>query len=211
MGYCEPADLYSFGLPRGVVSNPGRLAGSAASVTSSIVLDAHGFASGDPVSFRAEAGGALPAPLVSGTTYYAVPVSEHEFRVASSAGGTALSFSTSGNRVVVVAPLPISPAIEWASRRIDESLPAHVVPLEKPYPEVVVMTCAELAAGKLLSMTGKASKSLTLMVDDARKVLARWAKGVPVRGSAVETRANKAVSASAGYTDSFGWRGWGRW
>ena len=41
-----------------------------------VTLDEHAFATNDPLTFRAQAGGSLPAPLVEGTTYYAIEVDD---------------------------------------------------------------------------------------------------------------------------------------
>jgi hypothetical protein len=182
---------------------------SASASANTIALDVHGFDEGDPVSFRAEAGGSLPAPLVEGTTYYAVPAGDNAFSVAATAGGAAIDLTTAGALYIVIAPLPIAPAIAWASRVIDDMLPAHIVPLTEPVPEIVRMTAAELAAGKLASRGGFASKSLTEIVDLARKRLERWAQGIPIRGENAPEPAGLAVSATAPYRDVRGWQRFG--
>lgn len=214
MGYCAESDLYDFGVPRGGIPNPGRLAAEppASASTNAIELDGHGFTLNDPVSFRAEAGGSLPAPLVASTTYYAIPAGDSYFRVAAAPDGAAIDITTAGSGVVVLTPLPIAEAIEYASALIDDMLPAHAVPLEAPYPPIVVMTCAELAATKLAVRSGSASVSLSGTADVARKRLERWAQGVPLRGANTsgQTPANLARSAvaptldSRGYTQFFG-------
>lgn len=207
--YCAPADLYSFGLSRGALPNPGRLVSSVDTASDTLVLDVHGFDTNDEVQFRAEAGGSLPAPLVAGTTYFAISISDSTFKVAATSGGAAIDLTTAGESIVVIAPLPVLAAIAWASRIIDDMLPVHLIPLEAPYPEIVTMTCAELAAGKLLSLRGAASKPLADMVDVAHKRLERWSKGAPIRGENAPAPANKAVSASASASDPRGWRTWG--
>lgn len=209
MAYADPADLYQYGLPRGALRSGGRLAGSVSAADDSIELDGHGFADDDPVSFRAESGGTLPAPLAEGVEYRAIALDASFFRVAATAGGAAIDLTTSGSGVVVIAPLPIAGALDWASRVIDDMLPAHVVPLSAPYPEIVRMTCAELAAGKLLTLTGQASKSLAEMVDFAQRRLARWAKGVPVRGTNAPAPASLAQGATLPYYDARGWARYG--
>lgn len=209
MDYCAAADLYSFGLPRGALPNPGRLVASVDASANTIALDVHGFSLDDLVSFRAEAGGTLPAPLVAGTSYYAVPSGDNAFAVSATSGGSAVDFTTSGSRIVVIAPLGFASAISWASRLIDDMLPAHVVPIEETIPEIVRMTCAELAAGKMLSLAGNVSKSLAEIVDQARKRLERWAKGVPLRGDNVPVAAGLSVSASVPYRDPRGWNRFG--
>lgn len=211
--YCEEKDLWDFGVPRGSIPNAGRLAAEppASASTDRIELDGHGFASGDPVSFRAEGGGSLPAPLVAGTIYYALPYSEGYFQVSATAGGAAIDLTTAGEGVVVLTPLPIDAAIEFASALIDDMIPSHAVPLTAPYPPIITMTCAELAAAKLAARSGAASVSLTGTADAARKRLERWAQGVPVRGTgaSAQTPTNLAQSAVAPALDVRGYTRWG--
>jgi hypothetical protein len=207
--YCSPSDLYAFGIARGAVPNPGRVVDSANATANTITLDVHGFVLNDPVSFRAEAGGTLPAPLVAGSTYYAIPVTESAFSVATAEDGAAVDLSSAGENFVVIAPLPIDASIAWASRLIDDMLPAHVVPIEEPIPEIVRMTAAELAAHKLLSTTGAVSTSLTMVADHARKRLERWAAGIPIRGTNAPTPTNLAAAAAVPYVDSRGWNRYG--
>lgn len=207
--YCATADLYDFGLPRGAIRNPGRLAGTVSIVANSIELEGHGFGADSSVSFRAEASGSLPSPLISGTAYFALPLDDDHFSVATSAGGAAVDLTTIGSRIVVIAPLPITSAIEYASALIDDMLPAHVVPLTSPYPPVVRVTCAELAAGKLSYFSGGVSKSLTELLDLARKRMERWAKGVPIRGTNAPKAASLSTVAVAPHEDSRGWSRYG--
>lgn len=207
--YCEPQDLFAYGLARGALSNVGRLAGSVSTATSAIELDGHGFAIDNPLTLRAEGGGSMPAPLQTVTTYYAIPVNDSAFRVAAAPGGAFIPLTTTGARVIVVAPLPVLSAISFASRIIDDMLPAAVVPLVAPYPEVIVMTTAELAIWKLSTFTGNASGSITQMVDFAQKRIARWASGVPIRGNNAPAPAGLSVSASMARSDRRGWSRFG--
>jgi hypothetical protein len=197
MPYCTRADLYSFGLPRGALRNPGRPADASSAADDTITIDVHGFALDDLVSFRPEGGGRLPAPLVAGIDYFAIPVTESRFSVSATQGGAAIDLTTDGARFVVIAPLKFDEAITFGAAIIDDQLPAHCVPLIAPYPPIIVMTNAELAIGKLLN--GSATASLAAMVDAATQRLARWAKGQPLRGTNTDkqTRANVAVSGNA--------------
>jgi hypothetical protein len=207
--YAEPSDLYAYGLQRGGVQNAGRLVASVNTTANTLTLDVHGFALNDPIRFRADAGGTLPAPLVEGTDYFAIPVGESTFSVAAAADGSAIDISAAGSRTLVIAPLPIESALNWASRLIDDMLAGHPVPLEAPIPEIVRMTCAELAAGKLQALRGVSSVSLTAMIDGAQKRLARWALGVPVRGEGAQQPAQLSASASVPYSDARGWNRFG--
>ena len=210
--YATPADLVKFGMPRGAVPNPGRLLGAVSVSASTLIQDVHGLAEDDAFYLATRAGGTLPAPLVADVKYYAKVVDESRFQARATAGGSAITLTASGDpeRVLVVVPLDPLAWIQWASRVIDDMLPAHVVPLVAPYPELVVMTCAELAIGKGCGFGGSSSKTLSQVVDYAQKRLARWATGVPVRpGDDTQNPANLAVSAAAPYRDVRGWNRYG--
>lgn len=209
MDYCVQADLYSFGLPRGAMPNPARLAASVSVSLNAINLDQHGFALNDPITLRAEGGGSLPAPLLEATKYYVIPITDSAFSVAAAADGAAIDLTTTGARVLVIAQSPIAAAIRWASRVIDQSLPAHLVPLTAPIHELVVMTCAELAAAKALGLSGGASKSLADMTAATAARIEKWARGQPLRGDNRPPPANVATSASVPYRDSRGWNKFG--
>lgn len=206
--YATLADLFTYGLPRGALTNAAQLV-TANATTNAFTLDVHGLSEGTALSFRFDADGSMPAPLVAGTEYYALPVNEYTFRVSATPGGAAIDLTTAGEFVLMIVPLPIAGALEWASLIIEQNLPAHAVPLAEPYHELIVATTAELAIGKLL--TGSESKSLALLVAEASKRVATWGKGVPLRGDNKPPAADAAgvtQSASVPYCDS---RGWGRY
>lgn len=212
--YCTTADLYANGLPRGALANPGRLVanGAGANVTTNAIpLDQHGLSLNDPLTVRAETanGGSLPAPLAANVTYYAIPLNDGAFSVAAAPNGSAIDLTTPGARILVITPIPYAAAITFGTVLIDDMLPAHLVPLVAPYPPIVVITCAELAIGKLMQGTGSGSKSIGEMVDAARKRLADWARGRPLRGENVPPPANVGVSATTPYVDARGWSRFG--
>lgn len=207
MNLCDVADLYAYGLPRGSISNPGRLIDRADVGTEALTLDMHGFISGDPVTFRAEDGGSLPEPLAEGVTYYAIPVDDHRFRVSETTGGSAVNLTTAGERFIVVARFPAETAIAWASAIVLDSLPAHVLPIDpSAIPPIVRMTAAELAVWKLQGMHSPTGRTIGEAFDFAQKRLARWAKGAPVRGEASPPRAQRSAAATVPYIDRTGWR-----
>lgn len=211
MGYCVRSDLYSFGLPRGTIPNPGRLVLSVDAAANTMTLGDHEFATGDPLVFRAEMGGSMPAPLIAGTRYYARAVTDGAFQVSATIGGAAIDLTTAGAEVLVSSPLPIEESIEWGAEVINQALVGHAVPLTAPYPPMVVMANAELAAGKLGLFSGGTSKSLTDMMARSTAQLQAWAKGVVLRGenTAPTERTNLAASASVPYSDSRGWSRFG--
>jgi hypothetical protein len=227
--YCQASDLYAFGLPRGAVPNAGRLLSAVSVSANELVQDVHGLAEDDAFSLRVEAGGAMPGGLVAGTTYYAHPLDESRFQARATPGGSAIDITSAGDaeRVLVIVPLNIPAWIRFASRLIDDMLPAHVVPLVKvdaagkredeagynattgAYPEIITITCAELAAGKGLGFGGNSSRTLGKAIDDARKRIERWGSGIPVRSAPAQTPANLAISATVPYRDARGWNEFG--
>ncbi len=224
LSYCAASDLYTFGVPRGATPNPGRVLASAASNV--CTLDVHGFETGDAILFRPAGDGVMPAGLSAGTTYYAQAETEHTFKVRATAGGSAITFTDADDPLMVIAPLDREAAIAWASRVIDDMSAGQAVPFDDAalypdgVPEIIRMTAAELAAGKLLASagassasiaprTGAASRSLSEVVDAAVKRVERWAKGLPVRGTPADTRAQTAAVAVAPYVDRRGWSRFG--
>jgi len=210
--YATRADLYRYGLPRGMLANPGRLCASALAATDAFELDGHGLETADPIIFRAEAGGTLPAPLVAGTTYYTIRINEQFFKAGASAiaaaAGTAIDLTVDGVSVVVASMLPIDEVLEFYSRFVDPFLPAHLVPLTSPYPITVTALVAELSAKKLLLIAGQSSASMTELEIAAKAQLERWAKGVPLRDARATASTNTAYSESV-TADPRGWGGGG--
>lgn len=198
MAYCTASDLYLFGLPKGSLAVSGRLVEAANASNNTIELDAHGFAADDVVQFRAAGGGSLPSPIVEGTSYYVIVVSDWRFSVALTAGGSAIDLTTSGSTFLVLQAPATAQAIAKAERMIDDMLPAHVVPVAEPVPDIVRMTCAELAASDLLAQLGASSVSLTAVYDAARKRLERWARNVPIRGTNAPQSAQRAAYSATG-------------
>jgi hypothetical protein len=195
--YAVRADVYKYGLPRGVLANPGRLCASAVASTNAFELDLHGFETDDDILFRAEAGGTLPAPIVAAQTYKAIRVSETLFKAAATAGGSAIDLTTDGEAVVVATPLPFDDVLEFYSRFADAFLPAHLVPLTPPYPVTVVALVSELSAKKLLLLSGQSSVNLGEAELAAKAQLERWASGIPLRDSHATSGASIAYSEAA--------------
>lgn len=203
--YASREDLYRYGLPRGLLANPAQSLGSVSSSTDVMTLDGHGFETGTPLLFRAEEGGSLPSPLVAGTTYYAIRLTDSTFQASATSGGAALNLTTDGQFVMVSTSLDstIDAELERYSRLVDSYLPAHAVPLESPFPSVVVGIVAELAAASLLAIRGQASALVQGKAEQTRKELARLLKGVPLRDSRATAPTNLAIAAS-----SSSGRGW---
>ena len=98
--------------------------------------------------------------------------------------------------------------IRGVSAWIDDTLPAHVVPLPEPCPEVVRMTCAELVVWKMLARSGGASETFSEVSKEARIRLEKWARNVPIRGSNAPVAAGLST-ASVARTDARGWTKYG--
>lgn len=192
--YCDEADLYEFGVPRGGFPNPARPV-TVATGSEILSLEGHGFRDDSELVFRAEAGGGMPSPLAAGTTYYAKVLTLDTFQVAAATGGAAINITTAGSNVLVSTPLPALQAIAWASEVIDNMLQGNVTPLD-PVPQIVRATCADLAAARLLQLTGGGTIDLAAKLQQTNANLAMWRKGSPLVG-VTGKQAQLAVTASA--------------
>lgn len=204
MPYADASGL-SLPLASGVLSNPGRPVDVDATLDL-FVLDVHGLTTGDPVELRAEgSAGAMPGGLTEGTTYYAIVLSQSRFQVSATVGGAAIDLSSAGANVLASFPLPVDAALTWASRIIDENLPAHVVPLAAES-ETVRMVCLQLAAGYLANRGGTQSDALAEVVATGVKLLDKWAKHIPVRD--VDAPASLSIG-TGGTATTCAWRRYG--
>lgn len=179
--YATQGDVYKYGLPRGALGNPGRLVESSLASTSTITLFEHGLETGDALTTRAADGGILSAPLVAGTIYYAIRLTDSTFQLAATPTGPAITLTTDGVEMFVAVDLPWDALLERYSRFVDGFVPAHAVPLAAPYPITVVAVVAELVAKKAQILSGVRSGSMDEAEASAAAQLKRWAAGVPVR------------------------------
>lgn len=207
--YCTLPDVVPF-LPAGGLPNPARAATASAS-GDYVECDGHQLADGDTVTFRAYDGGSLPGGLSEGTTYYVTVTSTSRFQVSTSSGGAVVNLTSAGVDFVFVAELPWAKWIDEAARDCDGIVAAycgsHVVPVIEPYPRVLVLANAELAAARGLKSTGGAAIDYSAALEAVQKRLAPWAKSLPLRGEARSNTypANLAITASAGAVDPRGW------
>jgi hypothetical protein len=213
MGYCTEADVYRQ-VPPGALPNPGRLISAVSTSAETLALSGHGLSDDDEVTFRADAGGSLPSPLVAGTTYYAKVVSDALFQVATSAGGAAVNITTAGSNIICVRALPVSEWIEAASAELDQVLPAHVVPVDVDarvdvslVPRPLREHAAKKAALQGLIYVGGSTLDIERMIQASQSMLDRWARGVPVVGTNAPARGNLAVRSSTTSADPRGWDG----
>lgn len=63
--------------------------------TNIFTISAHGFSNGDEIKLE-NSGGALPAPLVAGTSYFVRDVTTNTFKLAATLGGSAIDITTNG-------------------------------------------------------------------------------------------------------------------
>lgn len=196
------ADLYEHGLPPGI-SFTSRLVESANATADTIEVNGHNIGLNKPVQFTVDDGGALPAPLVVDTVYYAKPVagSDSLLQVAASEDVAAINLTTTGTapfRIVRSISGVIEAAIAHWSMVVCRKLIGHVVPPEPPYPvELVGMVC-KLSIRTVLRATR--AGGFQQLIDEADKVeqfLAEIsANGSTLRDDAATEGANIATGAS---------------
>lgn len=200
--YAERRDLYKYGLPRGTLGANARELGAVTASTDVLELGEHGFENDDEVLFRAIEGGTLAAPLVAGTTYFAIRLNDATFKVAATAGGAPINLTTDGSTMMVAAPLPFDEVLEFYSRFVDGAVP-HLVPFTAPVPIIVRATVAKLSAKELQRLSGQTSVSMAAAEAEARTLLESWGKGQPVRDARATEPANLAITATD--TRDSGW------
>jgi hypothetical protein len=206
-GYCTRADVLA-ALPSGGLPNPAREV--TADATSDVfVCEGHGLTDGAEVTFRTltDVPSSVPTGITEGTTYYAIVVSTARFKVSATPSGSAVDLTTVGENFLFRSELPWAEWIEKGARDCDSFLPAHVVPVVAPYPQVLVTANAEVSALRGLRATGGAEIDLSAKLEQISVLLARWAKTIPLRGAAqsVTSPVNLAITSTAGAADPRGW------
>lgn len=195
-------------LPIGGIPSASGLVASCLAGTDVITYDGHGFETDDPLTVRAVDGGTLSAPLVAGTTYYAIRLTASTLQLAEEAGGAAINITSDGASVVIIRDPDFDYWIGYYSRWADTSLPAHLVPMGRtdPVPSIVEGIVADLVAKRMFNVGGQASETLKEMEIASAAQLARFATGMPVRDANATASANLAVSSTLGRAaDPRGW------
>lgn len=205
--YAVRKDVYRYGLARGTLGAAGRQVDSCLASTDTITLDGHGFETDDELVLRAIEGGTLSAPLVAGTSYYAIRLNDSTFKLAATPTGSAINITTDGDGMNVAIALPFEDVLEFYSRFVDGVLPAHAVPLTAPYPVTIVALVAELAAKRLQILAGHSSASMTEIELSAKAQLERWSAGIPIRDVRITT-ASTNVTLTDTLATSGDARGW---
>jgi len=202
---CSISDVFTW-IPRGTVQNAARLIASIATGTEIVTVDGHGLETDDAITFRAEAGGTMPAPLVAGTTYYAIRLGDGTFQVAAAAGGSPIDITTAGSNVVMIIALPWTRWIAQASGEVEDIARAHVVPFVAPIHEVVRTYTAGLVAERALTWSGVAfPPGFTDRLNRAYLNFDRWSKGANLRGTSAPTATNLTVCTTGTRLDPRGW------
>lgn len=203
--YATRADVYKYGLARGFIANSARLCASVLAATDVFELDDHGLSLNDEIVMRPESGGNLPAPLVAGVSYFAIPQNDQTFKVAAVKDGAPIDLTTDGASVVIGTPLPYDAVLEFWSRFVDGYLPAHFVPLVAPYPPIIVGIVAKLAAKDLSIIAGQTSQSMTEEKLDAKAQVERWGESKSIRDARATHAADVAVTDDGSFIDPRGW------
>jgi hypothetical protein len=195
--YATKQDLFKYALARGSLASMGRLADAVTASTDIFELDEHGYVTDDLITVRAAEGGTLPAPLVEGTTYYVIRLTDATFKVSATAAGAAINLTTDGQSVVVVGNLPFDDILAADTAWINQCIPEAPEAAEDfqtttgSYPLVLIDTNCQLSAARLMTMTGARSELLDEARAAARETLIEWRAGLPVRG--VTGSINKAI------------------
>lgn len=205
--YCSRADVTAR-LPPGTVVSPAGMLASCLASTDVLTYDGHGLETDDEVTVRAASAGTLSAPLVAGTVYYAIRLTNSTFKLAASAGGAALNITSDGVEMVVTREPKFDDVIEFVSRWADTFLPAHVVPLTAPIHPLVRGVVADVSAKRILNANGQDSAAVTAAELAGKAILERFAAGMPLRGGTAQTPSNLAITATSVSSGSDP-RGWG--
>ncbi len=205
--YCSRADVNKR-LPLGSITSPAGIVASVSATTNVIEFDGHGLETDDEVTVRAIEGGSLPSPLAAGTTYYAIRLTNATLKLASAAAGAAIDLTTAGDEMFIAREPSFDDDIEFVSRWADGLLPGHLVPLESPIHPLVKGVVADIVAKRVLNANGKESAVVTAAELAGKAILERYAAGLPLRGAAVTSSANLAVTVTlAAAADPRGWFG----
>ena len=193
--YCSRGDVTAR-LPPGTVVSPAGMLASCLASTDVLTYDGHGLETDDEVTVRAASAGTLSAPLVAGTVYYAIRLTNSTFKLAASAGGAALNITSDGVEMVVTREPKFDDVIEFVSRWADTFLPAHVVPLTAPIHPLVRGVVADVSAKRILNANGQDSAAVTAAELAGKAILERHAAGMPLRGGA-QVPSNLAITATS--------------
>lgn len=207
---CTHEDVFRYGLPRGAVSQPGRVLSGVNVADNYLELGSHNLQLDTPVALHAPDGGRVPAPIPEATTLFAIPVYEDRLRLAlvrSDAPGYApivLADVGAGRVLLSVSLLPQLDAFigfysQWAITNTPGNGPftgvdANAAPADVP--DELRMLVAVRAGAAFLRAVGK---SIPTVFEQEAQLLRDWARmqrGVSMRTDS--TRTNNARGATPG-------------
>jgi hypothetical protein len=205
--YCSRSDV-ARRLPPGALTSSAGLVASSLAASNAITYDGHGLETDDPVTVRVAGNGVLPVPLVEGVTYYARRLTNATLELAATVGGVAINLTSDGTSVIIARDPDFDGLIEFYSRWVDGFFLAHMVPFTAPIPAIVKGLVADLAAKRLLNISGQDSDAVNAAELAAKAQLERFATGIPTRdATATLPAANLAITSSLSATSDP--RGWG--
>ena len=206
--YCSRADV-NRRLPPGTLVSPAGMVASSLASTDVLTYDGHGLETDTEVTVRAADAGTLPGGLSEGTVYYAIRLTNSTFKLAASAGGSAINLTSNGTSVVVVREPPYDKIIEEVSDWANAFFPAHVIPLTEPIPPRVRAAVADVVVDRLLKASHQDSAVAKAAAVEAEKILERFASGIPMRSDVARASTNLAITSTAASSTSSDPRGWG--
>lgn len=177
MGYASRDHVYTLALSaeafvrRARPVDPVNVDGTSGTIR----LEAHGLTGNDALTFEVTSGGTLPTGISAFTVYYPIVVSQDLFKVATSQGGTPLTFGSVGKgwSIKVDQGRRLDRHIAEASAWVDQHMTAHAPPLVPDsvtygtdlYPLQVVGLVARRAARNFVTSTVFESDQYRFAVD----------------------------------------------
>lgn len=214
--YCTRDDALAW-VTQGAVTNPRRVIAAVNTDTDTLALDDHRLKTGYEAQLWLPRNGAgeMAEPLIEGTVYYAIRLSDSTFQIAATpadaAAGSQIDITSEGCDMKLVAQIPWDAYIEGRSAKLDEQAIGNAFPLAdgEPVPIVVRDLVSIQVLGDAARFVGSTDIDLSEEQERARKELEVWAKGKPLRAKEAPAPTNTAISGprlSGSATDSRGWR-----
>jgi hypothetical protein len=213
--YCTKDDALNW-VTHGSVTNPRRTIAAVHTDTDTLVVDDHRLKTGYDVQIWLPRNGAgeMAEPLIEGTVYYAIRLSDSTFQVAATpadaAAANPIDITSEGCDMKLVAQIPWDAYIEGRSAKLDEQAIGNAFPLAEgePVPIVVRDLVSIQVLGDAMRFVGDTDVDLSEEQERARKELEIWATGKPLRAKEAPAPTNTAVSGprlSGSAADSRGW------
>lgn len=189
--------------------SPAGLAASSLAGSDVITYDGHGFETGSPLSVRACEDGELSAPLVAGTTYYAIRLSNSTLKLSATPSGSAIDLTSDAVSMMLVREPNFDLWIEFYSRWVEPFLPANAVPMgrHEPVHPLVRGVVADLCAKRMFNVGGQASDTIKEMQAASVDLLKELARGLALRGAPTTAPTTLTTSSTLlSVPDTRGWK-----